>query len=470
MKKFFAEVIGTFMLVFIGTGAVVFGNGTEGLGHLGIALAFGLSIVAAAYSIGTVSGAHLNPAVSIAMFVNKRLSSKDLVNYIAAQVVGAVLASATVLFLLSNSGMSTASLGENALAKGVTPFGGFLFEVIASFIFILVIMTVTSASKGNGKIAGLVIDWYADFMKAYTEMLPAGSSDIDLDPAEMKSSLADILDEVDNLKFKLSFALNVKSADIMLFEGEMTGESDEGKAKAEVTVDFGKNPAESDSFDAKMKLTDVDGQEISAKATVKRTNDKDSFERKISLSAESDGESHSLEIGFKHDKESKNFSFCYTMDDEKAEVNGTLEYSDNDLSLVVEKIIINGEETVLGIKLFVKAGEEVPAMPDFKNLATMSKDDYTALGESVQQNVLPILNALGIPGLGSSGGHHTINPDYDYDDEDPYDIYRNFDNTYDYDEDGDTGDDDDYAVWEYMNSLLFGDGDDDFDWDSYIGD
>lgn len=157
MKKFFAEVIGTFMLVFIGTGAVVFGNGTEGLGHLGIALAFGLSIVAAAYSIGTVSGAHLNPAVSIAMFVNKRLSSKDLVNYIVAQVVGAVLASATVFFLLSNSGMSTASLGENALAKGVTPFGGFLFEVIASFIFILVIMTVTSASKGNGKIAGLVI-------------------------------------------------------------------------------------------------------------------------------------------------------------------------------------------------------------------------------------------------------------------------------------------------------------------------
>ena len=159
MKKFFAEVIGTFMLVFLGTGADVFGNGTEGLGHLGIALAFGLSIVAAAYSIGTVSGAHLNPAVSIAMFVNKRLSSKDLVNYIVAQVVGAFIETVSVFFLLSNSGMSTASLGENALAKGVTPFGGFLFEVIASFIFIfiLVIMTVTSASKGNGKIAGLVI-------------------------------------------------------------------------------------------------------------------------------------------------------------------------------------------------------------------------------------------------------------------------------------------------------------------------
>ncbi len=74
------------MLVFIGTGAVVFGNGTEGLGHLGIALAFGLSIVAAAYSIGTVFWCPLEPGF-LAMFVNKRLSSKDLVNYIAAQVV-----------------------------------------------------------------------------------------------------------------------------------------------------------------------------------------------------------------------------------------------------------------------------------------------------------------------------------------------------------------------------------------------
>ena len=145
------------MLVFVGTGAVVFGNGLEGLGHLGIAFAFGLAIVVAAYSIGTVSGAHLNPAVSIAMFVNKRLSSSELVNYILGQVVGAFLASAAVFFLLANSGMSTASLGENALANGVTVLGGFLFEVIATFLFVLVIMTVTSASKGNGAIAGLVI-------------------------------------------------------------------------------------------------------------------------------------------------------------------------------------------------------------------------------------------------------------------------------------------------------------------------
>lgn len=159
MKKFFAELIGTFILVFVGTGTVAFGNGMEGIGHVGIALAFGLSIVAAAYSIGTVSGAHLNPAVSIAMFVNKRLSAKDLANYIVAQVIGALLASAFLNFLVSNSGLSVdkVGLGQNALADGVTALGGFLFEAVASFIFILVIVTVTSETKGNGQIAGIVI-------------------------------------------------------------------------------------------------------------------------------------------------------------------------------------------------------------------------------------------------------------------------------------------------------------------------
>lgn len=157
MKKFIAEVIGTFMLVFIGTGSVVFGGDT--IGHVGIALAFGLSIVAAAFSIGTVSGAHLNPAVSIAMFINKRLSSKDLINYIVAQVLGAILASAVVFFLANQSGLDIAKvgLGQNALAEGVSPLAGFVFELIATFIFVLVIVTVTSNTKGNGKIAGIVI-------------------------------------------------------------------------------------------------------------------------------------------------------------------------------------------------------------------------------------------------------------------------------------------------------------------------
>ncbi len=159
MKKFFAELIGTFILVFAGTGAVVFGGGTADAGHVIIALAFGLSIVAAAYSVGAVSGAHLNPAVSIAMFVNKRINAKDLGIYIIAQILGAIFASICVFFLVVNSGMSVAEigLGTNSLAAGVTPLGGFLFETVATFIFVLVILTITSESKGNGKIAGLVI-------------------------------------------------------------------------------------------------------------------------------------------------------------------------------------------------------------------------------------------------------------------------------------------------------------------------
>ncbi|EHJ56262.1 MIP family channel protein [Streptococcus urinalis FB127-CNA-2] len=156
MKKFTAELIGTFILVFVGTGSVVFGNGTKGLGQLGIALAFGLAIVAAAYSIGTISGAHLNPAVSVAMYVNKRMDAKELLNYIIAQVVGAILASASLFFLAKNAGLSTSSLGENAFST-VNAAGAFLFELIASFIFILVIVTVTSETKGNAKLAGLII-------------------------------------------------------------------------------------------------------------------------------------------------------------------------------------------------------------------------------------------------------------------------------------------------------------------------
>lgn len=150
MKKFTAELIGTFILVFVGTGTVVFGNGTEGLGHLGIALAFGLSIVAAAYSIGTISGAHLNPAVSVAMFVNKRMDAQELVNYIVAQVIGAIIASIAIFL----AGGTDRGLGSNAYTE-VSTAGAFIFELITSFI--LVIVTVTSATKGYGKIAGLVI-------------------------------------------------------------------------------------------------------------------------------------------------------------------------------------------------------------------------------------------------------------------------------------------------------------------------
>lgn len=153
-KKFFAELIGTFVLVFLGTGAAVLGGGADSVvGYASIALAFGLTIVASAYSIGTVSGAHLNPAVSIAMYLNKRIDSKELGTYILGQVVGALLGSFALLAITGDN----ATLGQNVVADGYSLVTGFLVEVILTFIFILVILTVTSSRKGNAQLAGLVI-------------------------------------------------------------------------------------------------------------------------------------------------------------------------------------------------------------------------------------------------------------------------------------------------------------------------
>lgn len=153
-KKFFAELIGTFVLVFLGTGAAVLGGGADSVvGYASIALAFGLTIVASAYSIGTVSGAHLNPAVSIAMYLNKRIDSKELGTYILGQVVGALLGSFALLVITGDN----ATLGQNVVADGYSLVTGFLVEVILTFIFILVILTVTSSRKGNAQLAGLVL-------------------------------------------------------------------------------------------------------------------------------------------------------------------------------------------------------------------------------------------------------------------------------------------------------------------------
>ena len=155
MKKGIAEFIGTFVLVLFGTGAAVLGGGIEGIGTLGIAMAFGLSIVAMAYSIGTISGCHVNPAVSIAMYVNKRLSISELAYYIVGQVLGAIVATGVLKIILSTSDMAVTNLGQNsfgALGAG----GAFLVEAILTFIFILVIIVVTG-KHGSPEFAGLVI-------------------------------------------------------------------------------------------------------------------------------------------------------------------------------------------------------------------------------------------------------------------------------------------------------------------------
>ncbi|WP_088811040.1 MULTISPECIES: MIP family channel protein [Listeria] len=155
MRKAIAEFIGTFVLVLFGTGTAVLGGGIEGIGIPGIALAFGLSIVAMAYSIGTISGCHINPAVSIAMFVNKRLSAKDLAVYIVAQILGAIVATLTLRTFLISSDLATTNLGQNGFGN-LTASGAFLVETILTFVFVLVILIVTG-KNGNAPFAGLVI-------------------------------------------------------------------------------------------------------------------------------------------------------------------------------------------------------------------------------------------------------------------------------------------------------------------------
>jgi aquaporin Z len=155
IKKAIAECIGTFVLVLFGTGTAVIGGGVEGIGILGIAMAFGLSIVAMAYSIGTISGCHVNPAVSIAMFINKRMTAEELAYYVIAQIFGALLGTVTLVTILKSSGMTLNNLGQNSFGN-LGASGSFLVEFVLTFVFILVIVAATG-KKGNANLAGIVI-------------------------------------------------------------------------------------------------------------------------------------------------------------------------------------------------------------------------------------------------------------------------------------------------------------------------
>lgn len=152
-KKYVAEFIGTFVLVFFacGTAAVVGCSAENGTGYLLTALAFGLVIVAMAYSIGNVSGCHINPAVSIAMLCAGKISLKDFIGYVVAQFAGATVGAAALMaFVGKDSG-----LGANALYNGNVGLS-ILIEVILTFVFVIAILGVTSKVE-NGAVAGIVI-------------------------------------------------------------------------------------------------------------------------------------------------------------------------------------------------------------------------------------------------------------------------------------------------------------------------
>ena len=152
MQRYLLELFGTFALVFCGPGAVIMNENSGGLiTHVGIAITFGLIVMAMIYAIGEQSGAHINPAVTLAFWASGTFPKKEVAPYIIAQIIGAILASATLYFLFPSHLTQGATIPLNSNAQA------FVLEVILSFILMFVIIKVSTGSKETGTMAGIAI-------------------------------------------------------------------------------------------------------------------------------------------------------------------------------------------------------------------------------------------------------------------------------------------------------------------------
>lgn len=152
MKKYLAEIIGTFGLVFCGTGAIIIDEQTHGaVTHIGVAITFGLIVLGMIYTFGEISGAHFNPAVTIGFAVAKRFDVTQILPYITSQIIGAFLASGVLKFLFP----------ENINLGSTLPAGSqlqsFILEFILTYFLMLVIINVSQGSKEVGVLAGIAI-------------------------------------------------------------------------------------------------------------------------------------------------------------------------------------------------------------------------------------------------------------------------------------------------------------------------
>ena len=159
MKKYVAEMVGTFVLTFLGCGTAMFLGCNTPAGVVGTAIAFGLAVVAMAYTIGEISGCHINPAITLGVALSGRMSWKDACGYWIGQVIGGIIAGALLLLLTKVVAAPdlTGGLGSNGVANAGGVWGACLVEVIATFIFVLVVLGATDAKYGAGKPAGLAI-------------------------------------------------------------------------------------------------------------------------------------------------------------------------------------------------------------------------------------------------------------------------------------------------------------------------
>lgn len=162
MKKYIAEFIGTFILVVIGCGtAMLVGcDAASGGGYVLTALAFGLAIVALAYSVGNISGGHVNPAVSLAVLIRGGITAVDFVGYVIAQCLGALAGSGVLALIFNLGGVEdkTGGYGTNGLAGVNGSFAaGFIVEIVLTCIFVMAILGVTSDKQKHGSFGGLII-------------------------------------------------------------------------------------------------------------------------------------------------------------------------------------------------------------------------------------------------------------------------------------------------------------------------
>lgn len=152
VKKYFAEFLGTFALVFAGTGAIVINEVSHGaVTHVGVALTFGLIVLAMVYTFGDVSGAHLNPAVTVGFWVARRLDGNMVLPYVASQIGGAFLASGLLRFLFPTNELLGATMPAGSAMQS------FVLEFVLTFILMLVILNVSTGAKEKGVTAGIAV-------------------------------------------------------------------------------------------------------------------------------------------------------------------------------------------------------------------------------------------------------------------------------------------------------------------------
>ena len=162
MKKYIAECIGTAVLTLLGCGTAVFVGCGEPAGVFATAAAFGLSVIAMAYTIGGISGCHINPAITLGVALSGRMSWKDALGYWIGQFVGGIVGAAILFGIVELTGAPGAmgdpsGLGTNGVANAGGIGGALVVEVVATFLFVLVVLGATDSKKGAGNFAGLAI-------------------------------------------------------------------------------------------------------------------------------------------------------------------------------------------------------------------------------------------------------------------------------------------------------------------------